>query len=313
MNLMKIFSKKRDSSEYLKYEDGEIISIGKVSSNPDNAPRLEVEENIANNIPTVNKQPKGCEYNNTSDLDKKAKGVRVLKLVVGGLLLVSLFGYVVSLSLSFINKTQNYVSDTQQTTQQTSQVAQKQQDKQSTKAIANTTTNTTNIASGQSKTDIKQNTEPQPINSADIANLLETISNAHGIIYSSINQSKLSIVSYTNGKTSLTVISSQMNRNSLESQQLYTSIQSKKNIFNTYNAQGLYNILLQRLENNLDLSKNIVNVTNSKSMVSILNDHIAKENNFLGKQNTELKSFLDKNAIKYTNNNGQISWTISSK
>jgi hypothetical protein len=324
MDLMKVFNKKRTNSEYLKYEDGEIITIEKVSSNPDNAPRLEINKDIPSNTATVNQKPRGFEDDNIDELDKRAKGIHILKLVVGGILLLSLLGYVISLSLTFIDKTQSYVSGDTTATQQTDKNTQAQQgnettaptNSQTSNSSSNTNTNTntnanTNINSSGSISGGKQDTVQQPVNLSDLSKLLQTVVNTHGTIYSTIGQSKTSVVSYMNKQNNLTVISSQMNRSSMELQQLYTSLQSKKDLFTTYNAQNLYTILLERLDNSLDLVKNLNNNTDINSMVSVLNDHIVKENGFLDKQNTELKSVLDKNSIKYTNSNGQLSWTIS--
>lgn len=337
MDLMKIFNKKRTNSEYLKYEDGEIITIEKVSSNPDNAPRLEINKDIPSNTATVNQKPQSYEDNNINELDQKAKGIHILKLVVGGILLLSLLGYIVSLSLTFIDKTQSYVSGETQTTQQTNTNTQAQQgngttastNSQTSNSNSNTGTNSNSNSNANTNSNTnsnattstantsgsissgKQDTVQQSVNSADISKLLQAVVNAHQTIYGTISQSKTSVVSYMNNKTNLTVISSQMNRSSMDLQQLYTSLQSKKDIFTEFNAQGLYTVLLERLDNSLDLVTNLNNNTNTNSMVSLLNDHIVKENGFLDKQNTELKSVLDKNSIKYTNSNGQISWTIS--
>lgn len=315
----KVFSKKRTNSEYLKYEDGEIVAIEKVAG-PDNTPRLDLSNNSSTpnttQTSTLN-TTKSYEPNNkliNKEEHKDKTSINFLVKIGGVILLITLLGFAINIAFSFIDKTQKYIDpntskvETQQTNvgKGTNNLNDTQNNIQDVKTPNDSPK--TGIINGSHESTVTQAT-----NYEEIETLLKIVRDTHKSILTIISEEKSDIIMYLDSKTNPYVIKSKLNRQIIIIQNTYKNIQTNKTLFEKFNAQTLYLVELQRLDNALNLLNELNSVEEKSAMVKLLNEHITTDNSLIDKQLQQFRYILDKNYIKYTIENGQLKWTIPIK
>lgn len=307
-DFMKVFSKKRTNSEYLKYEDGEIITIEKVTG-PDNTPRLDLnDKSYAQNEAQASPLNKPGNYenrnirNNEEEAQRK-KPFNILKNILGVILLIVLLGFAINITLSFINKTKNYVDNNG-----TNGVTQEVNGEVTETPTINDNNQSSGTIGGEHNVVIKN-----PIDYKELETILRITGETNKSILTIINDEKSDVVLYLDSKTNPYVIKSKINKQIIEVQNIYRNIQQYKSLFDKYNAQNLYLVELKRLENILTLLNNLSNVEGKSDMANILNEHIKTDNTLIDSQLSEFKAILNDNYIDYTVESGKLSWVIKEK
>ncbi len=292
-----LFNRKRIQSEYLKFEDGDIISIDKVNKS-DKSPRLDIHKKTeSNNIQDHNviiKTKNNLGKNNEKDINKK-KLIDKLLLYAIIAFIVALAIYLFDLSKIFLDKTNDYMT--------TGKVAEVQNQSNIIKEEKNSNTGT-----------LKNNqleVIPEPTKSNNkLMDLLELVVQSNNVILTNYKNAKTEVIYYSDSKSTKYLLDSAFNKIENNIEQSQANLSQYESDFTKAELKALYDIQIVRLNNLKALVSETKKMENREDSISITNKHINKENELVRKQANSFIAILKKYHIPYTNQNGYISYTI---
>ncbi|HCL4480356.1 TPA: hypothetical protein N2D99_002444 [Clostridium botulinum] len=292
-----LFNRKRIQSEYLKFEDGDIISIDKVNKS-DKSPRLDIHKKTeSNNIQDHNviiKTKNNLEKNNEKDINKKKLIDKILLYAIIAFI-VALAIYLFDLSKIFLDKTNDYMT--------TGKVAEVQNQSNIIKEEKNSNTGT-----------LKNNqleVIPEPTKSNNkLMDLLELVVQSNNVILTNYKNAKTEVIYYSDSKSTKYLLDSAFNKIENNIEQSQANLSQYESDFTKAELKALYDIQIVRLNNLKALVSETKKMENREDSISITNKHINKENELVRKQANSFIAILKKYHIPYTNQNGYISYTI---
>lgn len=292
-----LFNRKRIQSEYLKFEDGDIISIDKVNKS-DKSPRLDIHKKTeSNNIQDHNviiKTKNNLGKNNEKDINKKKLIDKILLYAIIAFI-VALAIYLFDLSKIFLDKTNDYMT--------TGEVAEVQNQSNIIKKEKNS--NTGALKNNQ----LEVIAEPTKSNNK-LMDLLELVVQSNNVILTNYKNAKTEVIYYSDSKSTKYLLDSAFNKIENNIEQSQANLSQYESDFTKAELKALYDIQIVRLNNLKALVSETKKMENREDSISITNKHINKENELVRKQANSFIAILKKYHIPYTNQNGYISYTI---
>lgn len=292
-----LFNRKRIQSEYLKFEDGDIISIDKVNKSG-KSPRLDIHKKTeSNNIQDHNviiKTKNNLGKNNEKDINKKKLIDKILLYAIIAFI-VALAIYLFDLSKIFLDKTNDYMT--------TGKVAEVKNQSNIIKKEKNS--NTGALKNNQ----LEVIPEPTKWNNK-LMDLLELVVQSNNVILTNYKNAKTEVIYYSDSKSTKYLLDSAFNKIENNIEQSQANLSQYESDFTKAELKALYDIQIVRLNNLKALVSETKKMENREDSISITNKHINKENELVRKQANSFIAILKKYHIPYTNQNGYISYTI---
>lgn len=292
-------NKKRNKDEYLKFKNGNIISLGEKKEIPQD------KDELNNNRKKINDSQIFSPINNinlenpldTKKLDPKKDKKKIIStyLIKIGCILIIIpvlyMGYA-----SFKGYKDNLNSTVNE---------------QGANEVINNTTNSDN-------TDVTPDTNNTPIandvndNKLDInttkksnlTDLLNEVELINSNLYKSIEATKLDVVNYANSVNGINATTESLNARKNRVKKNIQIIEDMKDKFSALGLDDLHLVILKRY-NNIDICIDRLILTLDRStVIKTTNIYIENNNLYLNKQNTLIKEYLDSNNINYVEENG---------
>ncbi|WPS85340.1 hypothetical protein SMD22_01550 (plasmid) [Brevibacillus halotolerans] len=294
-----IFKKKQKVKEYMKYEDGKIVSID-VEQNQKYKPIDQYPQETEPEIPFMEKAQKQA---------KEFFTLRRLKQIGFMIVLVFFLFYLYDAYKVFFATAS---SESNQVNEGT--VVQSSKPSLKTETPEKTTVPTDNHNNGTIVTNHSEITEPTTTSKSSISDLLDTANKINEYMVQITSKEMTHLDSYHKKQANKIGLSNNLKQSREEKENLYIFLQGYKSLFAKRNMAALFDATEKRLIESILFTKKLDKIlsTDSGSTYSLVEEYPKIDNKYIEVQKAELIKVLHENQIPYTINDqlNQVEFTI---
>ncbi|KXY51520.1 hypothetical protein AT268_33295 [Bacillus cereus] len=316
---LKLFNKNpKDTSTYLKYEDGEVIPL-KTTNKSKLKDDLIEEEKQSQTVFREDELPKTPSFGGnrpTQSQERKKKFSKVIMLIFIIVIFASfcqLFYYFLSKNTTVINSNHKIDSITksvknQKEAEPTKKTETSVEDKSVSKTDHSEKENAKTIdekpifSFGQKDLKVKSMTDERK-------SLLSLSSDTHNFILDSLLNLKSEVIFYEKGKSNKYIFTNETDRLAQRINNAKSSLQAKEKELSNEDMSSIFTNLNDRLIA-LDILVQTLRAIDREQIIDTTNDFIEKENNTSTIYQDEFKKVLDSYGVTYKTDEGKITYAL---
>lgn len=303
---MNLFNKKRNKDEYLKYNNGKIVSVGKKDSIPKDYRQIEYEKELKDGF--FNEDDLMARYQTNTDIDinqnddnepKKKNKISSLLIKIGMfIIIISILFLGFKAFINYKNNLNNTLNEVEQN------VVNNSKDNNKANEDSDKPKDDNEEAPKDNNKIPTESTNEMSL--TNLSDLLSQVDNINENIVKAYEATKSDIINYTdrvNGINATTQSLRDRKNRIIKNKQ---AVQDMTTTFDTLNLVEVQNSLLRRYDTlSTCIDKLLLDMSKSR-VIDILNSTINDENTSAMKQEEIIRNSLNNNNVEYTEKDGKF-------